>query len=1120
MKKIRRIMAMLLCICITFAGGGYTSLAAEYESTYETTAEAADTATDSDAVSEESLDVYSDGYEQGLLNYIYIDNPEITTPDTEKVLVGLGDGTADIESAILGYTNNTNGNPYEAEAEYLDNEAALFSMDFLDAGYTGSYSLTSITYVVGGVSYKVDIAESGIDASFGVDCGVETNPDDIVSEDTEDSELDGVVITDGNGEVISSDDFETAIFDAADGRARTGSNGNVVVVLDAGHGNQGDTGAVYTWNGVTYVERDINLKIAQYCKAALEKYTGVTVYMTRTDVNNGKQLAPEKGESVGELVKYAQSVNADILVSIHNNSASASAHGSEVYYPNANYHPEFSQQGKELSELVLAKLQALGLASRGAKIRNQAATDNYPYYPDGSVADYYGIIRQSKLCGFPGIIIEHAFVTNQSDATNFLGSDEALKRLGESDALAIAEYFGLTDTADKYKDGDATVGAVKMGSDNTYTLFAAGVPDAAGLMFKVCSEETGITKEYGAIPGNGDGRWYSSFNVDDFDSAGNYTITAWVKRSSVSSYKVGTTTITVDIPRPVVGAFDADGQKTFILTADNLISSSNVTGVRFGVWNEGLSDLHWYTAQKDANGRWFALMPVADYKKAGTYYTDAYATYNDGKQIKVGSTTYNVTNPTTSGIVVNNENPNNGTFDIVISGVKAASGVAGVRVPVWSASDLSDLHYYNAEKQSDGTYVVHADIKYHKYNYGVYAMQAYVTGNNGVERLTFSYCYNIQAPVADLYAFNADNEANYILVAENIPGGSSVTSVRYGVWNEGLSDLRWYEASKDSLGRWLSIVGIQDYKKSGTYYTDAYATTSDGRTYKVGSTSFTVTALSANMSITNINEDGGTFDVVVSNVESPSGVSSIRIPAWTASDLSDIHWYTAERQTDGTYKTTVNVANHKGHYGVYAVQAYIDAANGISVVAASTCFRFVSEKALYEIAGTTGTTANQMAAYYKANATYPSFYANSDAPTIEAFCQLYIEECAAEGIKAEVAFCQAMKETGFLRYGGAVKIEQYNFAGIGATDNGGTPATFGSVREGIRAQVQHLKAYATTGNLANPCVDPRFSLVTRGTAPYVEWLGIKENPYGKGWASAAGYGYSLRQDYMDKLFKY
>lgn len=1120
MKKTRRIMAILLSICMIFAGGGYTSLAAEYDTTYEVQAEDADTATDCDAVSEESVVTDGDVYEQGFLNYIYIDNPEITTPDTEKVLAGLGDGTSPIESATLNYTNDTNGNCYQVDAEYLDNEAAMFSMAFPDAGYTGKYMLTSITYVVGGVNYKVDINQSGIEASFGVDCEIETTPDDIVSEDTGDSELDGVVITDANGEVISSDDFETAIFDAADGRARTGSNGNVVVVLDAGHGNQGDTGAVYTWNGVTYVERDINLKIAQYCKAALEKYTGVTVYMTRTDVNNGKQLAPEKGESVGELVRYAQSVNADILVSIHNNSASASAHGSEVYYPNANYHPEFNQQGWELSELVLQKLVALGLHSRGAKVRNQAATDNYPYYPDGSVADYYGIIRQSKLCGFPGIIIEHAFLTNQSDATNFLGSDEALKRLGEADALAIAEYFGLTDTADKYKDGDATVGAVKMGSDNTYTLFASGVPDAAGLIFKVCSDETGVTKEYGAISGNGDGRWYSNFSVDDFDSAGKYTITAWVKRSSVSSYRVGTTTINIDIPKPVVSAFDADGQKTFILTADNLINSGRVTSVRFGVWNEGLSDLHWYTAQKDATGRWIALMPVADYKKAGTYYTDAYATYNDGKEIKIGSTTYNVTNPTTSGIVVKNENPNNGTFDIVINGVKSVSGVAGVKVPVWTASDLSDLHYYNAEKQSDGTYIVHADIKNHKYNYGVYAMQAYVTGNNGVERLTFSYCYNIKAPTADIYAFNADNENNYILVAEDVPGGSSIISVRYGLWKDGLSDLRWYEASKDSSGRWLSVAGVNDYKKSGTYYTDAYATTSDGRTYKIGSTSFTVTEPTANMSIKNINEDAGTFDVIVSDVVSPSGVSSIRIPAWTASDLSDIHWYTAERQSDGTYKTTVNIANHKGHSGVYALQTYVDAANGISVVAASLCYKFVSSAGLYEIAGTTGTTASQMVAYYKANATYPSFYANSDAPTIEAFCQLYIEECAAEGIRAEVAFCQAMKETGFLRYGGAVKIEQYNFAGIGATDNGGTPATFGSVREGIRAQVQHLKAYAATSSLSNPCVDPRFSLVTRGSAPYVEWLGIKENPYGKGWASATGYGYSLRQDYMAKLFNY
>lgn len=130
--------------------------------------------------------------------------------------------------------------------------------------------------------------------------------------------------------------------------------------------------------------------------------------------------------------------------------------------------------------------------------------------------------------------------------------------------------------------------------------------------------------------------------------------------------------------------------------------------------------------------------------------------------------------------------------------------------------------------------------------------------------------------------------------------------------------------------------------------------------------------------------------------------------------------------------------------------------------------------------------------------------------TIEAFCRIYVEECKAEGVRAEVAFCQAMKETGYLRYGGNVKIEQFNFAGIGSTGAGVAGTSYLDVRTGIRAQIQHLKAYASTESLKNACVDDRFSYVTRGSAPYVEWLGQKENPYGKGWATATNYGYDER----------
>lgn len=172
---------------------------------------------------------------------------------------------------------------------------------------------------------------------------------------------------------------------------------------------------------------------------------------------------------------------------------------------------------------------------------------------------------------------------------------------------------------------------------------------------------------------------------------------------------------------------------------------------------------------------------------------------------------------------------------------------------------------------------------------------------------------------------------------------------------------------------------------------------------------------------------------------------------------------------------------------------------------------------LYSIMGTTSTTASQMANYFIAKGGKYPYSGNSVAPTIKDFCQIYIDECKAEGVKAEVAFAQAMMETGFLRFGGDVKKEQYNFAGLGATGNGASGNGFESIRIGIRAQVQHLKAYASKESLKQKCVDGRYQDVTKGVAPYVEWLGQKENPNGKGWATAVNYGYNIVNLYLKPL---
>nr|WP_242568412.1 N-acetylmuramoyl-L-alanine amidase [Clostridium botulinum] len=130
---------------------------------------------------------------------------------------------------------------------------------------------------------------------------------------------------------------------------------------------------------------------------------------------------------------------------------------------------------------------------------------------------------------------------------------------------------------------------------------------------------------------------------------------------------------------------------------------------------------------------------------------------------------------------------------------------------------------------------------------------------------------------------------------------------------------------------------------------------------------------------------------------------------------------------------------------------------------------------------------------------------------IKNFISIVWQEANLEGIKPDVVFIQIMKETNFLRFTGDVKECQNNFAGIGATGGGVSGAYFKDTRTGVRAVVQHLKAYCSNEELRTSCVDPRFTYVKRGISPYVEWLGIGENPNypDQGWAADNNYGKSI-----------
>lgn len=153
-----------------------------------------------------------------------------------------------------------------------------------------------------------------------------------------------------------------------------------------------------------------------------------------------------------------------------------------------------------------------------------------------------------------------------------------------------------------------------------------------------------------------------------------------------------------------------------------------------------------------------------------------------------------------------------------------------------------------------------------------------------------------------------------------------------------------------------------------------------------------------------------------------------------------------------------------------------------------------------KITGTSVANAEQMKQYIKNR--------NPKVPqSVIDMIPLFLSEGKAEGIRGDIAFAQSCLETGnFTFVGSAVTLDQNNFCGMGVLRNGWKGNKFDTPQIGIRAQIQHLKAYANKEPLKQKCVDPRFEYVTRGCIPYIDILGIQENPKRQGWSAGKNYG--------------
>ena len=376
------------------------------------------------------------------LNYILVESPYLESPNTQNIVVSWGDGTEQISNMRIT-VQKEDGSTEEWTCSNQSGYLYVFSKEYVDESEQSTYKVTDIRFEENQQEQCFLLTDLNVEAEFGVNKAYD-GIEELQPLDPEDAVETSIVTIDENGETEAQDNIASALtavseeMGAVAGIRSAEKAGEIVVALDPGHDNRhGGT------SGSGLTEQELTLKIAKYAKAELETYNGVKVYMTRTTAACPYPETGTSGACIEKRVQAAAEAGAKIYVSLHLNSGAASANGAEIIIPNSSWKPQLSTQGKELAEKILNELAAVGLNKRPTPIYSKDTTVNEKY-PDGSISDYYSVQICAKEAGIPGIIVEHAFLSNANDVNKFLKTEAGLKKLGVADATGIAKYLGLS----------------------------------------------------------------------------------------------------------------------------------------------------------------------------------------------------------------------------------------------------------------------------------------------------------------------------------------------------------------------------------------------------------------------------------------------------------------------------------------------------------------------------------------------------------------------------------------------------------------------------------------------------------------------------------------------------
>ena len=290
-------------------------------------------------------------------------------------------------------------------------------------------------------------------------------------------------------------------------------------------------------------------------------------------------------------------------------------------------------------------------------------------------------------------------------------------------------------------------------------------------------------------------------------------------------------------------------------------------------------------------------------------------------------------------ISIVNNNPTVGSFDVVISNVKAPNGVETVSVPIWSEiNGQDDIIWYTANRQNSGTYTVNVKASAHKNSTGLYNIHLYyvqkdgqLTGVGGTTTQVFIGKTPEQLKPKANFAIENNNAkaGTFDAVITNISAPLGVKEVLVPSWSleNGQDDLIWHKATKQTDGSYRVTIKASEHKGTkGNYRADAYIVDNSNNRHYIAEKVVAVDYArpSGVLTIENNNTAAGTFDAVVRNIVAPTGLKEVLVPSWSlAGGQDDLIWHKASRQADGSYRVTIKATDHKNSTGKYRADAYI-----------------------------------------------------------------------------------------------------------------------------------------------------------------------------------------------------